>query len=192
MQMRFRERLQREFNQRREKNSRYSLRAFAAFLATDHSTLSQILRGTRPVPVRQIRAWARKLEMPIEEAAVYVAAEHAPDPALADRDDQMRHWTAEATEIVANRTHFEILRLSRTRGFRADSRWIATKIGVDVDAVNLALSRLLRLRLLEAGVAGKWTDTTGLADLTEKEFRKLALARVREQAAEAHIVLRRK
>ena len=190
--MRFRQRLEREFNSRREKNPRYSLRAFAAFLATDHSTLSQILRGNRPVPVSRIRSWARKLAMPPEEAAVYVAAEHAPDPALAGRDEQMRHWTAEATEIVGNRVHFDILRMARTRGFRADSRWIAAKIGASADDVNLAVSRLLRLRLLDAGVAGKWTDTTGLAALTESEFRKLALARVREQAAEAHIVLRKK
>ena len=189
--MRFRQRLEREFSSRREKNPRYSLRAFAAFLSTDHSTLSQILRGGRPVPVSRIRSWARKLDMPPEEAAVYVAAEHAPDPALAGRDEQIRHWTAEATQIVANRTHFDVLRLARTRGFRADSRWIAAKIGASVDDVNLAISRLLRLRLLEAGQAGKWIDTTSLADLTENEFRKLALARVREQAAEAHIVLRK-
>jgi transcriptional regulator with XRE-family HTH domain len=190
--MRFRERLEREYNERRVKNARYSLRAFATFLGTDHSTLSQILRGSRPVPVSRIRSWARKLEMSAEEAAVYVAAEHAPDPASAGREAQMRHWTAEAMQIVTDETHLAILRLARTRGFRPDMRWIAEQIGASVDEVNLAVSRLLRLRLLEAPANGRWTDTTGLADLNQRSFRKLALTRVREQAAEAHVVLRAK
>jgi hypothetical protein len=43
------------------KNARYSLPAFAAFLGTDHSTLQQILRGTRRAP------------------AGYIAKEHVPD-----------------------------------------------------------------------------------------------------------------
>ncbi|HEY6305853.1 MAG TPA: hypothetical protein VI488_05250 [Candidatus Angelobacter sp.] len=50
----FRQRLEQEFKVRREKNARYSLRAFAAPLGTDHSTLSQILRAGRRVPGRQL------------------------------------------------------------------------------------------------------------------------------------------
>jgi hypothetical protein len=49
--------------------------------------------------------------------------------------------------------------------------------------VNLALSRLLRLRLLEVNEDGKWKDATGLPELTEKEFRKLALKRARKLGA---------
>jgi transcriptional regulator with XRE-family HTH domain len=187
--MRFRARLDRELAERRAKNSRYSLRAFAAFLGADHSTLSQILRGSRPVPAGRIRAWGKKLEMPAEEIAVYIAAEHAPDPADAGREEQLRHWTAEALQIVTNAAHFEIIKLARAPEFRADSRWIAREIGVAVDEVNLAVSRLMRLRLLEAGADGRWMEKTGLARLTERDFRKLALGRVRAQAAEAHVIL---
>lgn len=43
----FRARLRQEFESRRRKNPRYSLRALAMFLNTDHSTLAQILRGAR-------------------------------------------------------------------------------------------------------------------------------------------------
>jgi hypothetical protein len=53
-----------------------------------------------------------------------------------------------------------------------------------VDEVNIALSRLLRLGLLEARGADEWKDLTGLAVLTERSFRELALARVKEKALE--------
>jgi transcriptional regulator with XRE-family HTH domain len=185
----FRERLGQEFEARRQKNARYSLRAFAAFLGTDHSTLSQILNGSRRIPVRHVRSWARKLGMDPEEATAYVAAEHVPDTARAEREEQLRHWTAEAMSIVTERVHWEILRLCRTSAFHYDCRWIAGQIGTTVDEVNLAMSRLLRLRLVEVSAGGEWRDMTKLPDLTEKEFRKLALARVRQKAAEVQVKL---
>jgi transcriptional regulator with XRE-family HTH domain len=73
----FRERLNSEFAARRLNNPRYSLRAFATFLDTDHSTLSQVLKGSRRAPVKQLRAWCRRLGISPEEITVYLAAEHA-------------------------------------------------------------------------------------------------------------------
>jgi len=83
---RFRDRLQREFDQRRQANARYSLRAFAAFLGTDHSSLSQILRSQRPLPLRRIRSFSRKLGLDAEVTAAYIASEHLPDAQSAARE----------------------------------------------------------------------------------------------------------
>jgi hypothetical protein len=182
----FREILCREFESRQKKNRRYSLRAFSWFLRTDHSSLSQILRGTRRVPLSRIRSWGKKLGMDEEEIAFFVAAESVSDRATARKQDELREWTNEAEGIVTQPIHWQIVRLSQTPEFRADCRWIARQIDTDVDQVNLALSRLLRLRLLEMKAPNKWTDTTGLPQLTERDFRNLALARVRESATEHH------
>ena len=179
----FRERLQHEFDARRRANARYSLRAFAAFLETDHSTLSQILKGQRRAPVKQLRAWCRKLGIPPEEITIYLAAEHVPDALTAERQAQLRHWTAEAMAIVSAPVHWHIVRLSRDAGFHPDCRWLAAQAGVSVDEVNLALTRLLRLGLID----GQWKDCTGRPPRDEASFRKFALARVQEKAAEDHI-----
>ena len=146
---RFRSRLQRGWEQRRRNNPRYSLRAFAAFLGGDHSTISQILRGTRRASTSQIRMWGRKIGLSREEAAAFVAAEHLPDESATERERHLRHWTAEAMQIVGDRTHWEIMRLSRRPGFRLDCRSLAQEIGVSIDDINMALSRLLRLGLVE-------------------------------------------
>jgi uncharacterized protein (TIGR02147 family) len=177
--LQFRARLEQELQERHASNPRYSLRAFAAFLGADHSTLSQILRGKRRAPAAQIRSWTKKLGLDGEEAAAYIAAEQVPDSATTEREKQLRHWTAEAMAIVADRTHWEILRLSRTREFRVDCRWMAEQIGVTVDEVNMAFNRLLRLRLIETDSAGKWINSTDPPFTTENEFRRAALARVR-------------
>ena len=180
----FRERLEAEFKARKARNGRYSLRAFAAFLGTDHSSLSQMLRSTRPIPAARIRNWGGKLAMLPEETAVYIAAEHVLDEAAKQRQEHLRHWTAEAMAIVTDETHWRLLAVARSAGFRPDCRWIAKEIGCTVDEVNVALSRLLRLRLLEITRSGEWTDLTGMAQLKPEAFRRLALVRVRERAAE--------
>ena len=52
--MRLRTILQDEFARRRRTNSRYSLRAFARSVHIEHSTLSQLLRGKRPLTWKSI------------------------------------------------------------------------------------------------------------------------------------------
>ncbi len=186
---RFRDRLQAEFDGRREKNQRYSLRAFAKLLGTEHATVSQILRGTRRAPLARIRAWAKRLGMDPEEAAAYIAAEHLPDEATAARQEQVRHWTAEAAAILTGGLHWEILRLCSQAEFRADVGWIARATGAGIDHVNVAFARLLRLGLVETAQDGRWVATVKAAN--ESEFRKTALKRVRAKAAEMHVKLPR-
>lgn len=176
----FRNRLEQEFAARREKNPRYSLRAFGKFLGADHSTVSQILRGTRPVPAVRIRAWGKKLGLSAEEISAYIAAGHVPETPVLERQRQLVHWTAEAMSIVNEPLHYEIIRLSRSKAFRPDSRWIAKQTGFTADEVNIAVSRLLRLGLMEMH-KDRWRDLTELAELNLEKFRKLALARVREK-----------
>jgi hypothetical protein len=182
----FSDRLRREFESRHKRNSQYSIRAFAAFLRTDHSTLSQILRGARRVPPGRVRTWARSLGMGTEEIALYLAAESAPDAVSLRRQEQLRHWTAEAESIANGPLHLQILQLSRRADFRGDCRWIAADLGVDVDGVNIALSRLLRLRLLAVTSPNQWEDLTGIPELSESAFLGVALERVRKSAGEFH------
>ncbi len=182
--------LEREFETRRLRNPRYSLRAFATFLAIDHSTLSQILRGTRRIPIRQLRSWGKKLGMTVEEIATFVAAQHVPEQSIVRRQEQLRHWTAEALAIMTDRSHWRIVQLTRSREFQSDCRWVAKQLAVTVDQVNIALARLLRLRLLEIVPPDRWKCSIGRAKLTEADFTKRALVKVRELAAEDGVELR--
>jgi len=67
----FRHLLQRELDDRRNRNHRYSLRAFARSLRCDHSTLSQILRGRRALTPSAVRQFAARLRVAAREAESY-------------------------------------------------------------------------------------------------------------------------
>src|SRR3954454_175020 len=99
MRARFRDRLQAEFDKRRTTNPRFSLRAFARLLDTEHATLSQILRGERPTPVGRMRVWGKRLGIEAEETAAYIATEHLPEMPVAQREAQLRYWAAESAAI---------------------------------------------------------------------------------------------
>lgn len=129
--MDFRQTLEHEFGQRRARNPRYSLRAFARFLGTDHATLSQILRGRRPLSPQMVRRFGGRLGL---------------SPALIH-------------EACVEQNARAITRLARAPAFRPNSRWIASRTGIPLDAVNAALHRLLHHGELVMETVNRWTLT---------------------------------
>jgi transcriptional regulator with XRE-family HTH domain len=56
-----------DLSKRKQKNPRYSLRAYARFLGLDPSTLSRILAGKQPPSITVVRKLLRKLGLsPLE------------------------------------------------------------------------------------------------------------------------------
>jgi len=127
----FREALHAELAARRRRNARYSLRAFARFLGTDHSTLSQILRSRRSLSAHMVARFGRRLGL----SAAFVA------------------------EACQQQIAESVLRLARTKSFRPNSRWIATRTGLPLDSVNSALDHLIRHGDLVMESPERWTTT---------------------------------
>jgi hypothetical protein len=123
--------LKTEFAQRRGRNPRYSLRAFARDLGTDHSSLSQILRSRRSLSPQTIRLFGGRLRL-------------APQV---------------ITDACVQQNAQAILLLARSPLFRTHSRWIATRTGIPLDGVNTALHWLLSHGKLTMKSANSWTPT---------------------------------
>ncbi|HEX6099826.1 MAG TPA: helix-turn-helix domain-containing protein [Thermoanaerobaculia bacterium] len=126
--MRFREAVAAEFERRRLRNRRYSLRQFARGLGIHHSTASRLLRGSRPVPSRTLVTVAGHLRMSSAETADFLAREDV------------------AAVVDA---------IGRSR-FRPDSRWLASVAGISVDSVNIVLQKLLRTGSLRMVSKERW------------------------------------
>ena len=171
----FRVLLQTQLARRCSGNARYSLRAFAVDLGVDHSTLSQLLRNRRPLTERTIRLIGRRLRLSDAVVEAFVAQERLASDESSTAFAQLRQLTGDAASIVTDPTHYSILELVRLRDFKQDSRWIARALGLSVDEVNLSLSRLLRLGLLEMGRTGRWTDRSGDASASLDGFALTAI-----------------
>ena len=117
-----------ELERRRSINPRFSLRAFARQLRTDHSALSQLLRRRRRVTSRTVEELGAALRL--ERAAI--------DAACAAADDSA------------------VLGVLSDARFRADCRWVASRLGIRVDRVNMSLTRLLSSGRLVMASRKEW------------------------------------
>lgn len=168
----FRDRLQDELARRCTRNPRYSLRAFAAYLGSDHATLSQLLRGKRRVTAATVKRLGTRIGLSAAEIEGHLRTLQAPPaPAAAPLG-------SDAAEVFGQWHAFAVLELLRLPSFRPDVGWIARVLDLDVSAVQVALQHLLRLGFLRMAAADRWEDLCGGAPLHEAEFTALALERL--------------
>jgi uncharacterized protein (TIGR02147 family) len=183
--------LQAELGRRCARNPQYSLRAFAKFLAIDHATMSQLLRGKRPLTPRTILRLGTRLGLDRTVIDRYVANEcnWRRDAADDAAQNEMQQLADDAAHVIADWYHYAILELTRLQDFKTDSRWIARVLGITPDEVNLALTRLVRLGMLEMADRRRWIDksgdtTTSLADFNRSAVQQLS-RQVRQLMLEA-------
>lgn len=121
---------------RRAINPAYSLRAFAQSLGVHHATLTRLLAGRTIATGRCAQRLGRRLGLSDHEL--------------------LQLGLAEARRGVC--------RAISRRDFRPDSRWLAAMSGLPVDAVNVALQRLLVDRALVMRSRGSWQLQTPTED----------------------------
>jgi transcriptional regulator with XRE-family HTH domain len=173
----FRIHLQGELARRCAANSQYSLRAFARDLGVNHATLSQILRAERPLTPKAISELGTALKLPADLIQSYCASEPAATSAARKGAAIL---TRDAAEVLGEWYHFALLELTHLESFKPDVRWISQVLGISTDDVAAAISRLLRLRLLEMhGPA--WVDVSGDAIAHADDFTRAAIERLFEQ-----------
>ncbi len=120
--------LSEEFDRRRRRNPRYSLRAFAQNLGSSHSALLRLLRQHQRLTPRAARSFGGRLGLTPEQIGAAI-----------------RHEAAE-----------RVLALVGHPAFRPDSRWLAVHSGCSLDDVNIALHSLIHARRLTLTGARSW------------------------------------
>jgi len=175
----FRLYLQSELGRRLSSNPQYSLRSFALQLGINHSTLSQLLRGKRALTKRMIKTLGARVGLRPEEIEVFAARERHAGETVVSRE--IRFLTLETVALLSDGAHRAILEMTSMEGFVPDTRWIARALDMTVDEVNLALSRLTRLGLLEMVAADRWVDVSGANVSSSDGFAQQVIRRLSEQ-----------
>jgi transcriptional regulator with XRE-family HTH domain len=161
-------------------NPQYSLRSFALQLGINHSTLSQLLRGKRALTPRMIKNLGERLGLRPEEIEAFIARERQAADTVVSRE--IRWLTMETVALLSDGSHRAILEMTSMEGFVPDTRWIARALDLTVDEVNLALSRLTRLGLLEMATANRWVDRSEVGLSNGDGFAQQVIRRLSEQA----------
>jgi transcriptional regulator with XRE-family HTH domain len=141
--VRFKIWLQKQFTDRCQRNSRYSLRAFAQAMDLDASTVSQFLSGKRAPSRKALLEICERLSATPQDLRILGALPQA----LIDADEAFQ-LSVETFAVLSDWYHFAILELTFVAGFKPEPKWIARQLGISVSEASVAIARLRRLNLL--------------------------------------------
>lgn len=143
--------LKNELEERKKKNSRYSLRAFAQSLGISAAQLSQLLSGKRNLTPEVLRQIAEALHLSPEEERSLLTQMFLGEQGSRSEAKQKRQLEEDEFRLISDWYHYAILSLGKVRGAKADPFWIADRLGISPTEAREALARLRRLEILDEG-----------------------------------------
>lgn len=133
--------LNHEFDLLQARNSSYSLRAFAKKLEINPSGLSLILRGKRNVSLKMAKQLLDKLGIENSKKQDILKIE--------EEITEHRVLNKDILYVLSEWYYDALLELIKLKDFKTDLNWISDALGLPVDTVNEALSRLERLNFID-------------------------------------------
>lgn len=145
--------LREDFEFRKARNHRYSLRAYSKFLGVSHTSLSLFLRNKRDLSPEAKRQIILKLKKSRPElmSKVYQS------PLLGTPIYEPIEF--EKMAVVGDWYYFAILSLTEIADFESDPTWIAERLNIPVKTVESALQVLLKHEMIERDESGKIKNT---------------------------------
>lgn len=157
------QKLHAELKSRKSLNPRYSLRAFARSLGISPGTLSQILNSKKPISPKILEKVFQKLNL-----------EGTSLENLKEVHSDIKKWRSvknlnernnveiddETFSLISDWYHYAILELVKLDDFEPNIKWIASKLGLEIEIAEKGIERLLKLELLAISKEGHFFATS--------------------------------
>lgn len=136
--------LRQELDKRIERNPSFSLRAFAKMLEVSPATLSQVIASKRNLSMNKASSILLKLGYsPSEQLSLMV------DLKKDEKEFSRVQISEDKFKLISEWYYLAILSLGEMPHAKADPRWIAKRLNINVADANIALQRLERLNIIE-------------------------------------------
>ena len=187
--------LQAELQERCSRNPQYSLRAFARSLNIGSSDLSKFIRRQRIPTERTVTRLSKHLSLDPDVIESFREVSRGQTDlkkkikkaGSTSKKQKFKQISLDSFRVIADWYNLAILELMKINGFKTDHAWIAKRLGISVNEVNIAVQRLISLEMLEITSKGKWIDRIGPTSTISKEYTNMALKRQLRQVLEKSI-----
>ncbi len=154
--------IQKTFTERCRSNEQYSLRAYARSLNVPVSSLSEIMNQKRPLTKNLRSKIGLALNMSQEQIEAFDVQEHGNSKKSAQDkiDADYRQIALDSFYIISEWHHYGILQLMRTKRFKNDCKWIASRLNIEASDTRIALDRLIQVGVVEIKKDGSLKDVT--------------------------------
>ena len=138
-----------EFDKRKKKDPKYSIRKYSQDVDIDASTMSQYLRGKRKLTPYSFSTILTKLRVDNHIIENYEKDRLNLDQLKEKHYLLKKHWY-----------YFAILELTYLYDHSTDHKWISNKLNLDLETVDLAVANLIDIGAMELN-GQKYIDTLG-------------------------------
>ncbi len=181
--------LNKHLEDRRLKNPRYSLRAYANYLDFDSSTLSKIINKKRNFPLSRVLDISKKLNLTDREVEKFANSVVNNKRVLNSSKKDSVEWQLLDDDlhykVIADWEYYTLLNVCELENFENSYEWISKKTGISIERAYEVINDLLELSLLKENTDGSWirthknlmtSDETSSKALKEAHKQELLLA----------------
>jgi uncharacterized protein (TIGR02147 family) len=147
-----------DLRQRQLHNPQYSMRAYARDLGLDSSSLSQVMRGQRPLPLKTAGEVVRGLGLNPVERTKFLESLHRSrlsiDSIEIPEEDDRFMLDESYYKVIAEWEHYAVLTLYDLEGFSARIEEIARRLNLTSERAEEVVGNLLACGLLELSDSG--------------------------------------
>lgn len=133
-------------------NPQYSLRSYARFLGLHSSTLSQIIKGKRPLPLKDLNNVISKLGLDPKEKTLFVESLHRTKTKIDDitiSEVDERYFLDESYHrIISEWEHYVTLDLFDLDNFSMSVEEVSRRLGITMTRADVVINNLITCGLL--------------------------------------------
>jgi uncharacterized protein (TIGR02147 family) len=176
-----REILQFDYEVKKKKNSRFSMRSYAKMLGISSGRLSEILSGKSPLTEKKARSIIDKLSLDTQDKQYFLRLVENEYHFRSQTRGQTKTTTTtrklniEEFSVICDWEYFSLMALIETSTFKSESKWIAKKLGISVTRTQEVLGRLQKLGFISRE-DGEYKNThrslSTLTDIPSSALRK--------------------
>jgi uncharacterized protein (TIGR02147 family) len=171
---------------RSERNSHYSLRAYAKACGFSPGVMSQFLSGKRIPSFQMAEKIIKALKLSHEEQECFLsslAKKHQKrglkriSPAFKKiiQSPTPKELSLDLFKVIGDWYHYAILMLTYVEQFNSDPKWIAEEIGITKTEAQLAINRLIQVGLIRKDKDGSLVATEEHFTTSDKNVTNSAL-----------------
>lgn len=149
-----------ELSVKQRTNPVYSLRAYARDIGVHHATLSQILRGKRPLPLKDATTVCKKLNLGPKEKTLFMESllrsKTSLDDIKIEENDQRFIMDESYYKVIAEWEHFVVLDLFDLSNFIFSVSEISRRLDITETRANAVVNNLILSGLLILDEDGRY------------------------------------
>lgn len=128
-----------------KKNPRFSFRSLAKKVGISPGCLNELMHGKRPLSEFYAHKIVLGLELDTEERNEIYSLITTRSRKFAEQ----KSLTEQKIELLSSWEHFAILNLFRLKNFKSEPSWIAERLGLPIDRVEVSLQILTQLGFIK-------------------------------------------